>query len=106
MSGLGQAIGGQERMDIHMTHRLLAVVTTVMLLFVGMMAWRANGTLRVAGGIVLLLVLAEFSIGIAAIASDLPIGLAVAHNWLAGMLLLAMLKILALNQPIIPVASD
>jgi hypothetical protein len=33
-----------------------------------------------------------------AIASDLPIGLAVAHNWVAGLLLLAMLKIVALNH--------
>ena len=100
VTSAGQAIGGQERTDIHITHRLMAVATTVMLLLVGVLAWRANNTLRIAGGIVLLLVLAEFSIGVAAIATDLPIGLAVAHNWLAGMLLLAMLKIVALNRSV------
>jgi len=94
----GQVIGGQERIDIHITHRLLAVITTLVFLVVGLMAWKSNGRMRVAGTFTLLLVLMEFSIGIAAIASDLPIGLAVAHNWLAGLLLLAILKIAALNQ--------
>lgn len=98
VSSLGQVIGGQERMDIHITHRLLAAATTLMLLAVGYMAWRAHGRLRIAGMMLLLLVLLEFSIGIAAVAADLPIGLAVAHNWLAGMLLLGMLKIMALNR--------
>lgn len=94
----GQVIGGQERIDIHITHRLLALVTTLVFLVVGFMAWKSTGRMRIAGTIVLLLVLTELSIGIAAIASDLPIGLAVAHNWLAGLLLLAILKIAALNQ--------
>jgi len=44
-----------------------------------------------------LLVTAEFLIGIAAVASGLPIGLAVAHNWVAGLLLLVMLRISVLN---------
>ncbi len=94
----GQVIGGQERTDIHITHRLLGFVTTLALLLIGLMAWRANGRLRVAGTMVFLLVLMEFLIGIAAVASDLPIGLAVAHNWLAALLLLTMLKIVVLNR--------
>lgn len=94
----GQVIGGQERIDIHITHRLLALVTTLVFLVVGFLAWKSNGRMRIAGTVVLLLVLTEFSIGIAAIASDLPIGLAVAHNWFAGLLLLAILKIASLNR--------
>ena len=94
----GQVIGGQERIDIHMAHRLLALVTTLVFIVVGLMAWKSNGRMRMAGTTVLLLVLIEFSIGIAAIASNLPIGLAVAHNWLAGLLLLAILKIVSLNR--------
>ena len=100
VTSAGQVIGGQERIDIHILHRLLAIMTTLVLLAVGIMAWRAKGRLRVAGTIVLLLVLSEFSIGVAAIASDLPIGLAVAHNWLAGLLLLGMLKIVTLNRTV------
>ncbi len=98
VTSMGQAIGGQERIDIHIAHRLGAVISTLMALTVGFMAWRVGGRLRRAGGMVLALVVAEFSIGIAAIASDLPIGLAVAHNWVAGLLLLAVLKVAALNQ--------
>ena len=94
----GQVIGGSERIAIHMAHRLGAVVTALVLLLTAVMSWKAGGSLRSAGFVMLLLVAAEFSIGIAAILSGLPIGLAVAHNWLAGLLLLAMLKIAALNH--------
>jgi len=100
VTSAGQAIGGTERVAIHMAHRLGAVVTALMILLVGVMAWRAGGKLRVAGIAVLLLVLLEFSLGIAAILSGLPIGLAVAHNWLAGLLLLAMLNIVAVNRSV------
>jgi cytochrome c oxidase assembly protein subunit 15 len=98
VTSMGQAIGGQERIDIHIAHRLGAVVTTLMVLAVGFMAWIVGGRLRKAGAIALILVTAELSIGITAIISDLPIELAVAHNWVAGLLLLVMLKIAALNQ--------
>lgn len=97
VTSMGQAIGGQERTDIHIAHRLGAIVTTLLVFTVGLMAWRAGGRLRLAGGLVLALVAAEFSIGIASVATGLPIGLAVAHNWVAGLLLLAMLKITALE---------
>ena len=98
VTSMGQAIGGQERIDIHIAHRLGALVTTLMVLAVGFMAWIVGGRLRKAGAIALILVTAELSIGITAITSDLPIELAVAHNWVAGLLLLVMLKITALNQ--------
>ena len=98
VTSMGQAIGGQERVDIHIAHRLGAVVSTLIALVIGLMAWRAGDRLRLTGGVVILLVAAEFSIGIATIASSLPIGLAVAHNWVAGLLLLAMLKVVALNR--------
>jgi len=98
VTSMGQAIGGQERIDIHIAHRLGAVVTTLMVLAVGFMAWSVGGRLRKAGAIALILVTAEISIGITAISSDLPIQLAVAHNWVAGLLLLVLLKITALSQ--------
>lgn len=98
VTSMGQAIGGQERVDIHILHRLSAVLTTVLVLAVGFMAWRVGGRLRFAGAIVLALVSIEFSIGVAAVASDLPIALAVAHNWMAGLLLLAIVNIVALNR--------
>lgn len=98
VTSMGQAIGGQERIDIHIAHRLSALLTALVILAVGFTAWRAGDRFRYAGGLVLLLVAAEFSIGVAAVASSLPIVLAVAHNWVAGLLLLVLLKITTLNQ--------
>ena len=90
----GLALGGAERADIHKLHRLGAVATTALILLAGVLAFRAR--LKSAATVVLLLVAAEFSVGIAAILTQLPISVAVAHNWLAAMLLLSLLRLLAL----------
>jgi heme A synthase len=47
--------------------------------------------------ILLVLIVAEFSVGVAAVFNELPIVLAVAHNWLAGLLLLALVRLLQLH---------
>lgn len=92
----GFALGGAERADIHKLHRLLAVVTLLTALVAGIVALRAG---LLAGAVtVLILVTAEFSVGVAAIVTDLPIGVAVAHNWLAAILLLSLLRLLALSR--------
>lgn len=90
----GLAVGGSERADIHKLHRLGAVLATAVAFVAGGLALRAGLGLTAAA--VLILVVAEFSVGIAAILAALPIGIAVAHNWLAAMLLLALLRLLAL----------
>ena len=46
----------------------------------------------------ILLLIAEFGIGVASVMTGLPITLAVAHNWLAGLLLLVLMKMLALSR--------
>lgn len=90
----GLVLGGAERADIHKLHRLAAVVTLLTSFAAAVFALRA----KLAGTalFVLILVVAEFGIGIAAILTDLPIGIAVAHNWLAAILLLGLLRLLAL----------
>jgi len=98
VSADGQAIGGAERVAIHQAHRLLAVLTALAILMVGWVAWREAGRYHRVGAAVFALVAAEFVIGVAAILGNLPIGLAVAHNWLAALLLLGLLKIAALNK--------
>lgn len=98
VTSMGQAIGGQERIDIHIAHRLGAVITAVLILVTGLLAWRVGGRMHFAGITIVLLLITEFSIGVMAIASELPIALAVAHNWIAGLLLLAMLRVVALNR--------
>ncbi len=90
----GIVIGGAERADIHKLHRIAAVVSTAVILLVGIWAFRAG--LGVTAIAVLLLVAAEFSVGIAAVVTSLPIGIAVAHNWLAAMLLLGLIRLLVL----------
>ena len=97
VTSTGQVIGGQERAAIHKAHRVGAVATLISVLLVGLMAWRCGSRLRLAGVFVVVAVTLEFAIGIASVWSGLPIGLAVAHNWLAGLVLLGMLRILVLN---------
>jgi cytochrome c oxidase assembly protein subunit 15 len=91
---LGLALGDEERADIHKLHRIVGVITLLVSLAAAVFALRAK--LVGAALVVLILVVAEFGIGVASILTDLPIGMAVAHNWLAAILLLSLLRLLAL----------
>lgn len=90
----GFVVGGAERMDIHKLHRLVAILTLLTSLAAGILALRAR--LGITAIAVIAIALTEVSIGVAAILTDLPIGIAVAHNWLAAILLLSLLRLLAL----------
>jgi cytochrome c oxidase assembly protein subunit 15 len=94
VSPAGQVIGGAERADIQKLHRLVAVLTLLSTLAAGVLALRNR--LGITGALVVAIVVAEFAVGIAAIVTDLPIAIAVAHNWLAAILLLVLLRLLAL----------
>jgi cytochrome c oxidase assembly protein subunit 15 len=95
---LGQAIGGQERLAIHKAHRISAVLALAVILVTAFTALRAGSRYRVPAIVLMALVTLEFGVGIAAILMSLPIGLAVAHNWMAGLILLALLKLTALSR--------
>ena len=90
----GQVIGGAERADIHKLHRLVATFALLATLVTGTLALRTG--LGTTGALVIAVVVGEFAIGVAAIIADLPITIAVAHNWLAAILLLTLLRLLAL----------
>lgn len=92
----GFVLGGAERADIHKLHRLWAAATLFAALAAGVLALRAG--LIAAGVTVLIVVVAEFSVGVGAVLADLPIVIAVAHNWLAAILLLGLLRLLALSR--------
>jgi heme A synthase len=64
----------------------------------GVLAVRAHSDLRIVGYVALSVVILEFAVGVSAILMDIPIGVAVAHNWLAGILLLVLLKLHAESQ--------
>lgn len=90
----GLAIGGTERADIHKVHRLVAVATLLVAVFAGGLA--VAGQMGATAVAVVVLAALEFFVGAAAILTDLPIGIAVAHNWLAAILLLGLLRLFAL----------
>ncbi len=98
VTSAGQAIGGEERLAIHKAHRIGAVFTLVIILFAALTALRAGARYRTTAIVLLALVTLEFLVGMAAILTSLPISLAVAHNWLAGLILLALLRLAALAR--------
>jgi cytochrome c oxidase assembly protein subunit 15 len=93
----GQAIGGPERMAIHQAHRVGAVLTGILILLTSILAIGKGGPWRTPGLFIGVLVLLEFLVGTASILTDLPIILAVAHNWLAGLLLLGLIGLLRMT---------
>jgi cytochrome c oxidase assembly protein subunit 15 len=93
ISETGIVLGGPERADIHKLHRLVAVLTVLSVVTAAVFAIRTRSNLRIVGSVVLVIVILEFAVGVSAILTDIPIGVAVAHNWLAGILLLALLKL-------------
>ena len=98
ITSMGQAIGGQERLAIHKAHRIGAVTTLAMIFLAALTALRAEARYRKTAIVILALATLEFCVGIAAILTSLPISLAVAHNWLAGLTMLALLKLMALSR--------
>jgi cytochrome c oxidase assembly protein subunit 15 len=94
----GMVLGGAERAEIHKLHRIAAILAAMAVLFAGVTAVRSGRDLRIIGVTVVALVAIEFSLGVAAVITRLPIGVAVAHNWIAALLLLAVLKLHADSQ--------
>jgi len=95
VNDLGVVIGGAERADIHLLHRLISLLTVATALAVGVRAYHRSSTLRPVGIFICIVVALEFLIGVTAIQSNVPIGVAVSHNWLAGLLLLGLLRLRA-----------
>jgi cytochrome c oxidase assembly protein subunit 15 len=93
----GQAIGGEERLAIHKAHRLGSILTVIVAFFAALTALRAGPAYRTIAIVIAALLTFEFLLGITAILTSIPISLAVAHNWFAGLLLLSLLKLLALT---------
>ncbi|WP_068828904.1 COX15/CtaA family protein [Pseudomonas sp. BMS12] len=88
---LGGQLDSDARTAIHMTHRLGAVLLSLVLL---LLAWR----LRVAGlgrlaGLLLLTLAVQVSLGVSNVLLHLPLAVAVAHNAGGAALLLALVLI-------------
>lgn len=93
--GLGKnyefgVLGPQARTAIHVSHRIGAVLT---LIIVGITAIKAalipDRNIKLAGIVLLLVLIIQFSLGVANILLTLPIDVAVTHNGVAALLLLS-----------------
>ena len=93
VNAAGVVSGGAETQAIHMAHRLGAWLTFITLGWIALQAIRAGGIYRDSGFALLVLLLAEISIGVAAVLSSLPIALATTHNALAALLLLNLITL-------------
>ncbi len=94
--GLGQDYEGgvldaAARTAIHVTHRVGAVITIIVLIGVAIAAMRAgSATMRRAALAIIGLVLAQASLGVVNILHVLPLPVAVAHNGVAALLLISV----------------
>ena len=91
----GGTLDGAARTAIHMTHRIGAVITTIVIAYVGLRNIFTNTrSLKLTGSIVLILLIIQILLGIANVKLSLPILTAVAHNGVAALLLLSLVTLL------------
>jgi cytochrome c oxidase assembly protein subunit 15 len=96
------------RVAVHVTHRLGALLTFV---YLGWVALRAMGARRdpyvaTAGLVILVLLVAQITLGISNVLFGLPLGVAVAHNAVAALLLLAVVTLNHVLRPPSPVRVE
>ncbi len=84
-----------SRVAIHYTHRLGAIVTFLFLGILALQTLRMAGSepVRLAGGLVLIALVAQVSIGVAVVWFGLPLWLATSHNAVAALLLLSTINL-------------
>jgi cytochrome c oxidase assembly protein subunit 15 len=97
----GGVLHGDARTAIHMSHRIGAILTTII---VGATAIRAitdrNKSITAIGIAIMLILISQIGLGIANVLMRLPLSLAVAHNGAAALLLLSLVALL--HQSYIP----
>lgn len=95
VDAIGVASGGPERVAVHLAHRWGALLALAAVFAAALAGLRVGGAPRALAAALVILASAEVAVGVAAVLTRLPIGLAVAHNFIAGMLLLGLLLQLA-----------
>lgn len=88
------------RMNIHITHRIWAGVTIIYLLLTTyqLLKHQTERKIRVMAIALLVVLCLQVSLGIANVLFQLPLGIAVAHNLVAAILLITLITLLWLNQ--------
>jgi len=89
----GGLLDQQSRVAIHLTHRIGAVITLLVLIVLAFRLIKIP-RLKSGGQVLMTLVLAQFTLGVLNVALYLPLPNAVAHNAGAALLLLTLLGLL------------
>jgi len=90
MTAEGEPLSNDALNTIHRVHRVGALVTFLTLTYVANRAMRLPA-LRSLGGLVLVLLFVQVTLGIANVLGSLPLPVAVAHNGVTALLLAALL---------------
>lgn len=91
---LGGLLDNHERTAIHLAHRLGALVTTVVMLWLALRLWLAGAAATRRWAVILLAVTAlQVGLGISNVVFALPLAVAVAHNAGGALLLLVAVTI-------------
>ncbi|MDN5850600.1 MAG: COX15/CtaA family protein [Nitrococcus sp.] len=90
------------RVAIHLTHRLGAVIVAVFTLGLAFALWRwvPGRAANWSAAALTLLVTVQFALGVTNVLGDLPLPVAVAHNAVAALLLLAFVTLNHLIRPV------
>ena len=88
---LGGVLDGPGRTAIHFSHRLGAVITSLLVL---LLAWKlASAGLGKLAGLLVAALVTQVSLGITNVLAHLPLAVAVAHNAVGAILLLIMVAV-------------
>jgi heme a synthase len=94
----GGVLDHPARVAIHFVHRLGAIVTALLLAFTAWLAWRhAWREVRVAGGLLALALAAQLIVGPLMVMRGLPLSLATAHNGVAALLVLSVIRLIRVS---------
>jgi cytochrome c oxidase assembly protein subunit 15 len=91
----GGVLDHPARVAIHFVHRLGAIVTALFLGFTAVLALRSgNRDVKTAGAFVVATLIAQLILGPVMVLQALPLSLATAHNGVAALLLLSLIRLL------------
>lgn len=96
----GGVLDGQSRIAIQLVHRIFAVMVGLYFWWIGLRLLRTPG-MRTWGVLIVVLVSAQFALGVANVKFALPLPVAVLHNAGAALLLFCIVTLLArIKRPV------
>jgi len=98
VDGTGRILQDGSQAVIQRAHHGWSVVTTLALAWLGWRGTREGARARLWGSILLLVLLLQLALGLAAIAASMPLPAVLLHNLVASLLLLGVLRLLVLSR--------